>query len=273
MTQTNSGWKPRIGRLFRSITRILFLLVTILSLAYWWNPQKIHYPQRQLINSPRVDPDLATLISPQTRITVVVGHPDDAEFFISGTLLKLKGQITLIVVTDGDKSYYPPFTTNVHENRRVRRLEQTTASASYHAKVIFLGGPDGRYDPDEPAIRDRLKQAMNASKPDYIIAFESEYVPTIQHRDHENSGKATLELASQTSAKWALLFATNSPNFYFDTTGTWTKREELLAVHASQFYGEKLERVKGFVMSKAENEGEIIGTETAEAFRAIKLKP
>ena len=143
MTQTNSGWKPRIGRLFRSITRILFLLVTILSLAYWWNPQKIHYPQRQLINSPRVDPDLATLISPQTRITVVVGHPDDAEFFISGTLLKLKGQITLIVVTDGDKSYYPPFTTNVNENRRVRRLEQTTASASYHAKVIFLGGPDG----------------------------------------------------------------------------------------------------------------------------------
>jgi LmbE family N-acetylglucosaminyl deacetylase len=114
---------------------------------------------------------------------------------------------------------------------------------------------------------------MNASKPDYVISFESEYVPTIQHRDHENSGKAALELASQTSAKWALLFATNSPNFYFDTTGTWTKREELLAVHASQFYGEKLERIKGFVMSKAENEGEIIGTETAEAFRAIKLKP
>lgn len=250
----------------------MILFVAIVGGIYWWNPQKIHYPNRRIPNAPRVDPELAKLTDPETRITIVVGHPDDAEFYVSGTLLKLPGKKTLIVVTDGDKSYYPPFTTNVDENRSVRRREQTTASKAYDAKVMFLGGPDGRYDPEEPSLKIKLKTAINETKPDYLISFDPEYLPTIQHRDHENAGRATLSLAKETNAKWLLLFSTMAPNFYFDTSGTWTKREELLAVHQSQFYGEKLERIKGFVMSKASEDGEKIGTETAESYRAIKLR-
>lgn len=264
--------KVRIRRVLKSLFRIVFLFVVIVGGIYFWNPQRIHYPAKIAANQPQIDPDSSLLKSTDTNITIVVGHPDDAEFFISGTLLKLHGKKTLIVVTDGDKSYYPPFTTNVQENRTIRRAEQIAASKAYNAKVIFLGGPDGRYDPDEPKLREKLKTEIISSKPDYLISFDPEYIPAIQHRDHENSGRATAELAKESGAKWLLLFATTSPNFYFDTTGTWQKREELLAIHKSQFYGEKLERIKGFVRSKAMEDGEKIGVETAESFRAIKLQ-
>jgi LmbE family N-acetylglucosaminyl deacetylase len=255
--------------------RILTLLVVVLGGLYWWNPQKIHYPSKPIPNpNPRVDPDSKQMFAKGTRVTVVAGHPDDTEFYISGTLLKLAkagAKITIIVVTDGDKGYYPPFTTNVEDNRRVRQAEQVEAGKAYDATVEMLGGPDGRYNPDEPELREKLKQAMIASKPDYMIAFESDYLPRIQHRDHANSGKAASELAKDTSAKWLLLFSTRANNYCVDTTGTWTKREELLAIHKSQFYGERLSRVRAMVMERAFELGEVIGTETAEGFRAVKL--
>jgi len=273
---TGPLWK----RLLRSFGRILLLLAIVLVVGgggfYCWNPQKLHYPRKQPpANFPKVDPDSSKLFHKDTNVTVVVGHPDDAEFFISGALLKLNemgAKITLIVVTDGDKSFYPPFTTNVDENRRVRHQEQIDASAQYNARVVFLGGPDGRYDPDEPTLRKKLEDAMVASKPDYVMTFDSEYLPTIQHRDHENSGRAALELAPKTSAKWVLLFATMAKNYYVETGKYWSKRTELVAIHKSQFYGSRLEMITGMLLEREMSDGEAAGVEMAEGFRAIKLK-
>jgi LmbE family N-acetylglucosaminyl deacetylase len=268
--------RSRGRRILASLGRILFLLVAILGWLYWWNPQKLHYPRKKPpVPNPRIDPDSKRLFANGTRVTVVSAHPDDTEFYISGTLLKLAkagAKITIIVVTDGDKSYYPPFTTDVAENRRVRRLEQERAGQAYGAKVVMLGGPDGRYNPDETKLRQKLRDAIQESKPDYLFAFESDYLPTVQHRDHENTGRAATELAKDIGADWLLLYATMANNYYVDTTGTWDQRSELLAIHASQFYGEKLKRIRGFVMDKAFTDGEEIGTETAEGFRVVLLR-
>ena len=270
---------PRWKRVLKSVGRILLSLFLVLFFvgggAYWWNPQRIHFRKPNPDNFPKVDPDSSSLFSAGHRVTIVVGHPDDAEFFISGALLKLHDAgaiLTLIVVTDGDKSFYPPFMTNAEENRRVRRLEQTQASSHYGAKVIFMGGPDGRYNPDEPFLRAKLLATIHSEHPDYIIAFDPEYLPTIQHRDHENSGRAAIELAPETSAKWILLFATTAKNYFVDTSKYWDKRSELVAIHKSQFYGEKLERVRGMLYEKEMSDGEESNLELAEGFRAIKLK-
>ena len=267
-------------RVLKSLRRIFTLLFLVLFFcgggAYWWNPQRLHYPPRKPpADYPKVDPDSANLFSPRTKVTVVVGHPDDAEYFISGALLKLHdsgAKITLVVVTDGDKSYYPPYTTNIEENRRVRHQEQTEASSNYGANVVFLGGPDGRYNPDEPVLRAKLKSALNDSKPDYILAFDSEYLPRVQHRDHENSGRAAIELAPSTSAKWLLLFSTTAPNYTIDTSKYWEGRSKLVAIHKSQFSGEKLELIRGTLYEKEMTDGEAAGFELGEGFRAIKLK-
>ncbi len=259
--------------IWKRIARSSLMLLGIVGGLYAWNPQRLHYFAKPVVLSKK-DPESANLFKNGTRVTVVVGHPDDAEFYISGTLLKLHqagAEITLIVVTDGDKSYYPWFLTNAEENRKVRRIEQTEASKAYGAKVVFLGGPDGRYDPDETNLRAKLLSAIQDSKPDYLMAFDDEHVIKVQHRDHENSGRATRELAPQTGAKWLLLFATYAPTYWVDTTGTWDKRAQLLAVHKSQFFGEKLGFIQGTVLDKALTEGEKIGKETAESFRAIPL--
>lgn len=258
---------------WKRILRSVLVVLVIAGGIYLWNPQRLHYFAKP-VEMAKVDPDSKALFRKGTRVTVVVGHPDDAEYYISGTLLKLHqagAKITLVVVTDGDKGYYPWFLTNAEENRRVRRAEQTEASAAYGAKPVFLGGPDGRYNPDEPGLRARLLKAIQDSKPDYLIAFDDQYLPRVQHRDHENTGRATRELAPQTGAKWLLLFATMGPNYWVDTTGTWEKRSDLLAVHKSQFFGEKLGQIQGTIFEKATSEGEKIGAETAETFRAVRI--
>lgn len=275
--QTN---EPRWTRALKFVGRILKLLViVVVSIGvplYLWNPQRIHYPGKKHASLyPKIAPNEAKLFADGTRISVVVGHPDDAEYFISGVLLKLHetgAKITLIVVTDGDKSYYPSFLTNAEENRRVRRQEQIDASSNYEAKVVFLGGPDGRYNPDEPVLRTKLKVALDDSKPDYILAFDPEYLPFVQHRDHENSGRAALELAAGTTAKWVLLYATTAKNYFVDTSKYWDDRSRLIAIHKSQFNGTKLEMIRGTLFERELSDGEEGGFELAEGFRAIKLK-
>ncbi len=279
MGDNESTPKPLWKRLLRSIFRIFTLLFLILFFCgggfYCWNPQKIHFKKEPVGVPKTYMGNAGSLFSKDARVTVVVGHPDDAEYFISGVLLKMYDagtQITLIVVTDGDKSYYPSFLTNAEENRKVRRQEQTEASSHYGAKVVFLGGPDGRYDPNEPTLRKKLEDAMIESKPDAILAFDPEYLPVVQHRDHENSGRAASELALKTSAKAIFFFASTAPNFSVATGDYWSKRSELIAIHKSQFSGEKLERVRSTLMEREFNDGELFGGDMAEAFRAMKLK-
>lgn len=261
--------------IWKRIARSSLMLLGIVGGLYAWNPQRLHYFAKR-VTLPKINPESANLFKKGNRVTVVVGHPDDAEFFISGTLLKLHqagAAITLIVVTDGDKSYYPWFLTNAEENRKGRRAEQQEASKAYGAKVVFLGGPDGRYDPDEQTLRAKLLSAIQDSQPVYLLSFDDEHVLKVQHRDHENSGRATRELAPQTGAKWLLLFATFAPTYWVDTSGTWDKRAQLLAIHKSQCYGEKLGLIQGTVLDKALTEGEKIGKETAESFRAMRITP
>lgn len=264
----------RKQKFLRSLLRIFGMVIFIVLGIYLWNPQRVHFGE------PRKMPPInhgiteSNFIKRDTRITVVVGHPDDAEFFVSGTLLKLHeagAKITLILVTDGDKGYYPFFLTNAEENRRIRRQEQRDASAAYGAELVFLGGADGRYNPDETELRAKLLEAMKASKPDYILTFDSECLPQIQHRDHENLGRAASELAKETSAKALLLFATTSPNFTVDTSKYWPTREKLLAVHKSQFYDDKLEMIKGMVHTRTIEAAEDTNFELGEAYRVVPL--
>lgn len=280
MGKEDTPKKPLWKRLLRSILRIFTLLFLILFFCgggfYCWNPQKVHYPPKKPVGVPKVfTGNVGILFSKDARVTVVVGHPDDAEYFISGMLLKLHDagtEITLIVVTDGDKSYYPPFFTDVEENRKTRRQEQTEASSYYGARVVFLGGPDGRYDPDEPNLRKKLENAMVESRPDEILTFDPEYLPIVQHRDHENAGRAASELAYKTSAKTIFFFASTAPNFCVATGDYWSQRSDLIAIHKSQFSGQKLERVRATLMERELNDGEKFGGDMGEAFRAMKLK-
>ncbi len=266
------GWGKPMGCRGFAITGML--LVTALGILYAWNPQKIDLFPKTPPPSERVTPEGVGLFAPGRRVAVVVAHPDDPEFFISGTLLKLKAsgaKMLIVLTTDGGKAYYPPFTTNVEENRKVRRQEQLDAAKAYDADVTFLDGPDGRYLPDD-AAKAKLREALREFDPEIVITFDGDYPPQIQHRDHRNSGIAAEAVVGGTSTKWLLRFGTRAPNLYVDTSGLWERRSELLAIHKSQFFGDGLKLIRGWVEETAWKNGERAGTEMAEAFRATELR-
>ncbi|RYG35520.1 PIG-L family deacetylase, partial [bacterium] len=141
MARKKAGWKVRVARTGGA-------LVLIMALVWWWIPWEYDlFPKAPPNPNERVDPDTKRLFAKGTRILVVTAHPDDAEFYLGGTLPQLKAsgaELSLVVCTDGDKSYYGPFT-DVAYNRRVRREEQTAAAKRWGATdIVYLGFPDGR---------------------------------------------------------------------------------------------------------------------------------
>ena len=57
---------------------------------YYYQPNRIDFIPRSLPkNNPRLDPDSKNLFKKGTRVAIVTAHPDDAEFFLGGTLTML----------------------------------------------------------------------------------------------------------------------------------------------------------------------------------------
>lgn len=221
-----------------------------------------------------IDPDSARLFAPGTRVVVVTAHPDDSEFYIGGTLLKLAeagAELYHIVVTDGDKGYY--FWEDADKNRRIRRAEQIEASSTWRAReVIFMKYPDGRLRVSDRLV-EKLTEQLIRLKPDYVLSFDGDYPPRMSHQDHRRSGDAIEKaIRDVPSARWLLRFSTSAPNYVVEMEKYWERKKALLAVHKSQFFGERLIRVTNMVASRGEEDGELIEANMGEGFRCTKLR-
>jgi LmbE family N-acetylglucosaminyl deacetylase len=261
-----------VSRILRSVGRIILLFVILATLIYAWNPQKLHL---FVPNGPSKQQDMSLvakmMFQPGTRVAVVVGHPDDPEFGISGTLLMLKKAraiIDLIIVTQGDKGYYPLGIGSQPNLASIRKQEQKLASSYYASRIHFLGAPDGRLNPNDREIIRRIQGALNEISPKFIITYEPTYSEIVQHRDHTNTGRM-VEKCLLANPATKLFFASRAQNACIDTTGTWEMREKLLKLHKSQWTGDKFERVKSWVFATATNAAEKTGGETAECYRIV----
>lgn len=240
---------------------------------YYYQPNRIDFIPRHIPSpNPRLDPDAKHLFAKGARVAIVTAHPDDAEFFLGGTLTQLGAagaKITLIVCTSGDKAFYP--WEDGHRLAAVRVGEQREAFDRWHgAKLVFLGYPDGRLHPNDD-VKARVLQELQSADPDYILAFDADYPPRISHGDHRSAGAVVQDVAAKTNAKWLLLFQTIAENYTVDITNQWDEKTVLLALHRSQFAGKKLEAVTGFVEDMAINYGAKINVTYGEGFRAVKL--
>jgi LmbE family N-acetylglucosaminyl deacetylase len=241
---------------------------------YYYQPNRIDFiPRHMPALNPRVDPDSAFLFKKGTRIAIVTAHPDDAEFFLGGTLTRLSAagaDITLIVCTNGDKSFYP--WEDGTKLGRIRQDEQREAFNHWHgSRLVFLGYPDGRLHPNDD-VKARILVELQAARPEYILAFDPDFPPRISHGDHRSAGAVVKAIAGQTTAKWLLMFQTIAENYTLDITDQWEEKTQLLAMHRSQFSGEKLARVTGFVEDMAIGYGEKINVTYGEGFRCLNLR-
>lgn len=238
-----------------------------------WTPWEYDFIQPPKPSMARIDPDSKRLFSKGTKVMVVTAHPDDAEFYLGGTLTKLGkvgADIQLVVCTDGDKGYYP--FEDWQGNSRTRRAEQSAAAAKWSGRPpIFFGFPDGRLEVSEPVVR-AIEREIDAFQPDYVLCFDGYYPTRLSHRDHRRSGRAA-EIALKRAGISLFLcrYSTVAPNWFSDIEDYWDAKSELLAIHKSQFYGAKLEGIRSRVYDNAEREGQLGGMGLAEAMRVEHL--
>jgi len=254
----------------------LFFVGVLVALIgfYWWQPWDFDLFPRSIPNPhPKVEPGLERLFSRGVKVTIVTAHPDDSEFFAGGLLhrLSLSGaQLSQIIVTDGDKAYYP--FEDWQKNRRVRRQEALEAARAWNgADLVFLGFPDGRLQNSEQVRRAVLRELLRL-KPEYILCFDPEFPPRLSHQDHRRAGEATQAVSKESGANWLLHFATSAPNWYEDVSRTWEKKMALVRIHKSQFFGSRLERIESMLEFWSRRAGLDAGVALAEPYRCVRLR-
>lgn len=242
---------------------------------YRWQPWEYELFPSAHPQATHSDPDSSRLFAQGTRVAVVTAHPDDAEFYVGGLLTKLGRagcRMTLICVTDGDKGYYP--FEDAAANRRVRRREQADAARAWGAsEVVYLGFPDGRLKVTDELV-DAIRTELQRLEPDYVLTFDGKHPTRLRHRDHRRTGVAVERALRQTpTGSWLLRFSTASPNFAVDIGDVWDQKMRLVAIHSSQFYGERLSRIRSLLRSRAEADARLLGTKAklAEGLRVSRL--
>ncbi|RYG22700.1 PIG-L family deacetylase [bacterium] len=239
--------------------------------GYLYQPVRIDlFPRPVPAPNPAVDPEVKRLFSKGARAAVLTAHPDDSEYYAGALLAKLHkagAKVTLVVLTDGDKGFYPWVDAAAYG--RVRKREQSEAAYRWGAeKVVFLGFPDGRLRADDAAVSAASVALKGA---EWVVSFDGDYPPKVAHGDHRTAGQVAERAAPLAGARWLVRFSTHAPNGTFDLTGFDDEHRALLDAHKSQFSGEKETRVWGTIFEAGLTDGERIGVEYALAFRASRL--
>ncbi|MGB8253553.1 MAG: PIG-L deacetylase family protein [Anaerolineaceae bacterium] len=118
-------------------------------------------------------------------VLAIVPHPDDAEFFVGGTLAKFTragDKVVIVTTTDGSKG---SFELSGQQLIDVRREEAINAGKSLGAdKVILLGYTDFELDRLQPTeLREKYVHLIREYKPDIFITEDYLYAAEL-HPDH-----------------------------------------------------------------------------------------
>jgi LmbE family N-acetylglucosaminyl deacetylase len=270
--------KKRRIRRSRWILGVFGVLGLALAGFLWWLPWDITLSPDQ--PGPR-HPELLTydqLSQGKPRILVITAHPDDSEFYMAGTLLRLNkagAELRLVVATFGDKGFYP--FSNPDPLARTRKEEQSEIAKVWGAKdVVFLGFPDGRLQ-NGPGLENAVKKQIEDFRPDTILTLESGHYRWASHSDHRRIGETVAKVGPTCAGVKRILFAeTGQRDLVVDITDLMERKFELLRMHKSQFdelgRGKK-DFVAGIIRGDAETAGKLIGVQYGEGFRVVLLPP
>jgi LmbE family N-acetylglucosaminyl deacetylase len=203
--------------------------------------------------------DLSALDWPkETRILVILAHPDDPEFFLGGTIAmwtQAGYQVDYGLLTDGELGLSEAFPDSV-ELAKVRHNEQRAAADALGvSSITWFGYPDGFLVPDLEK-RKVIARFIRQMKPNVVVSSDptSFYLGEnyLNHPDHRAAGQIVAEglfpavgnrgffpeLLSegyephQVSELWMSLPA--NKNIDIDVTDYWDFRVKALLNHLSQ---------------------------------------
>ncbi len=207
------------------------------------------------------------------RVLVAIAHPDDAEFWLGGTVARWTSEgtaVTYLVLTDGDGGGYDPVVPRA-DVPAMRRAEQLAAAETLGVQdVRFLGLHEGGIQSHDRVLRRELVRAICDVRPEIVATWSPEWNWArfrSCHPDHRASGDvvlsaiypdagnqfAYLDLREEGFEPWtvpeAWLINAPTPNHYVDITETFDRKVAAVRAHQSQvgnrpnLYGELCERI------------------------------
>ena len=147
------------------------------------------------------------VFSDKQKILVVLGHPDDLEVYAGGTIARLIAEgkeVRSVKVTMGDKGSQQEKISQ--QDLSEIRLREDTASMSALGITpennVYLCFEDGTVE-NRLSVIGAIAEQIRIFKPDIIITHNpddtiirfAKDINWVNHRDHRNSGKSTIDAA------------------------------------------------------------------------------
>lgn len=228
------------------------------------------------------------------RFMVIVAHPDDADFGPAATAARWIDEGSegwLACCTSGDAGG-DDWRTDPLELAVVREAEQREAARVVgYAGVSFLHQPDGALANDL-ALREQLVREIRTFRPDAVLCVDPETLfyadGGVNHSDHRAAGMAAVDAVypaarNAMSFPWLArdglephtvrrlyLFWSNKVTARVDVSTTLDRKLAALREHVSQI--RHPEALESRIREWAREEGAVIGTTAAEAFRVIVIE-
>jgi len=227
------------------------------------------------------------------RVLVITPHPDDADFWCSGTIAKWIGDgatVRYVLCTDGGKGTTDPNISSA-ELSKIREQEQADAAESLGVQeLVLLHHPDGFLE-DDDEFRKELVRQIRQVQPDVVLCPEPYRKNLAWHRDHRITGQVTLDAVFPCARDhlhfvelWRdeglephktgtiLFWGTEQADTIIDISDSMDAKFKAVSAHQSQMDGRTAKEIEEFIKERAQVSEGGSGTEYVEAFRKITFR-
>ena len=227
------------------------------------------------------------------RVLVITPHPDDADFWCSGTIAKWIGDgatVRYVLCTDGGKGTTDPNISSA-ELSKIREQEQADAAKSLGVQeLVLLHHPDGFLE-DDDEFRKELVRQIRQVQPDVVLCPEPYRKNLAWHRDHRITGQVTLDAVFPCARDhlhfvelWRdeglephktgtiLFWGTEQADTIIDISDSMDAKFKAVSAHQSQMDGRTAKEIEEFIKERAQVSEGGSGKEYVEAFRKITFR-
>ena len=227
------------------------------------------------------------------KVLVITPHPDDADFWCSGTIAKWLGDgatVRYVLCTDGGKGTTDPNISSA-DLSKLREQEQADAVEALGVQeLVLLHHPDGSLE-DDDELRMELVRQIRQVQPDVVLCPEPYRKNLAWHRDHRIAGQVALDAVFPCARDhlhfvelWRdeglephktptmLFWGTENADTTIDITESMDAKIKAVAAHKSQMDGRSLKEIEDFVRERAKVSEGGSGKEYVEAFRKVTFR-
>jgi len=227
------------------------------------------------------------------KVLVITPHPDDADFWCSGTIAKWLGDgatVRYVLCTDGGKGTTDPNISSA-DLSKLREQEQADAVEALGVQeLVLLHHPDGSLEDDDELRRELVRQIRQV-QPDVVLCPEPYRKNLAWHRDHRIAGQVALDAVFPCARDhlhfvelWQdeglephktptmLFWGTENADTTIDISESMDAKIKAVAAHKSQMDGRSLKEIEDFVRERAQVSEGGSGKEYVEAFRKVTFR-